>query len=276
LELFVDVNPATPEAVALDAKRVSQVLHQLLANAVRFTRQGGVRLQVDAAPGRDGQGVWIAFSVSDTGPGVDAERLAEVLAPGDRVARAATRGYGLGTAISACVAEALGGRLTARSAAGQGTAFSLVIPTRALAPGEQPENEGLAQKRSQKPLSILVVDDHAATRRLASVFLAETAAKVTTASNGRHALEVWAKEPFDVVLTDLMMPDMDGFALASALRAQGEAGARVPIVAFSAEGALWDTARAQAAGLDGFVSKPLTPSSLFKEIERAVALRHVA
>ncbi len=276
LELFVDVTPATPEAVALDATRVSQVLHHLLGNAVRYTRQGGVRLRVDAAPGQGDNGLWLAFSVSDTGPGIAPDRLTEMLRAGDRVAQAAGRGFGLATAVSACVAEAMGGRLSGSSVVGQGAAFSLVVPTRALAPGEEPGDAAGVARPEPKPLAILVVDDHAATRRLASIFLAETAAKVTTASSGEHALAAMAQERFDVVLTDLMMPGMDGYGLAAAIRAQGERGAAMPIVGFSADSGAWDTARAAAVGLDGFVAKPFTPSSLFQEISKVMALRPAA
>jgi signal transduction histidine kinase/ActR/RegA family two-component response regulator len=273
IELFVDVSPAVPEAVELDARRISQVLHQLLANAIRFTRQGGVRLRVDAAQGRDGDGLWIAFTVSDTGPGMEPARLAEVLAPGRRVGLAAKRGFGLGTAISATVAEAMGGRLTGRSVTGQGTAFSLVVPTRALEPGEHPEDSASDAQAFKKPLSILVVDDHAATRRLATVFLSETAAQVAIASSGSQALEMMAEQTFDIVLTDLLMPGMDGYAFAARMRKLGERCRGVGLVAYSADTGAWDIGRAADAGIDGFVAKPFTPSSLLTEIARVAALK---
>jgi signal transduction histidine kinase/ActR/RegA family two-component response regulator len=274
IELFVDVSPGMPEAVALDGRRVSQVLHQLLANSVRFTRHGGVRLRVETAAGRDGQALWIAFTVSDTGPGIDPQRLAEVVSPGDRIGRATARGYGLGTAISACVAEAMGGQLKARSVIGQGTSFSLVVPTRALAPGEEVEGEGHSDEPPRKAWSILVVDDNAASRRLASVFLNEIATHVATASAGERALAILARETFDLVLMDLRMPGMDGYALAGTIRGMTGPGRDVPIVAYSAEASMWDLESARAAGIGGFVAKPFTPSTLFAEITRVVGLRH--
>jgi CheY-like chemotaxis protein len=166
----------------------------------------------------------------------------------------------------------MGGRLTARSVTGQGSSFSLIIPTRALAQGEDPQVAAAAPAAQRKPLSILVVDDHAATRRLAAVFLSEAASHVATASSGDQALAMLAQERFDVVLTDLLMPQMDGYALAGAIRALGpQAGGGVPVVAYSAESAAWDTGRAQSLGIMGFVAKPFTPSSLFGALASAFA-----
>lgn len=270
LELFVDISPNVPANVAVDAVRVSQVVHHLLANAVRFTRQGGVRLRLEASAA-EGPEIMLAFTVADTGPGMAADRLTALLAPGDRLSRAADRGFGLSLALCATVAEAMGGRLQARSIEGQGTVFSLVAPVRVLAVDEILAAPAPADRAEPLSLKVLIVDDSAATRRLATVFLQEAGCRAVTASSGPQALQALQQETFDAIITDLRMPGMDGLSFARAVRAAPERYGGAPIVAFSADHDQWDAAAVRAAGVQGFLAKPFTPSSLLSALEEAIA-----
>lgn len=266
LELFVDVGPSVPPVVAVDAVRVSQVVHHLLANAVRFTRQGGVRLRVEANAAAGDREMLLAFTVADTGPGMPEERLEDLLAPGDRLGRAAARGYGLSLALCAEVAEAMGGRLKARTIEGQGCVFSLVTPVRVLSsPEEQTAPEAVTAKAQAR--KVLIVDDNAATRRLAAIFLQEAGHHITTAATGAQALTLLAQERFDAIVTDLHMPGMDGLSLARAIRAAPGRFGAAPILAFSADHDQTDAAMVRTAGVQGFLAKPFTPSSLLLALQ---------
>jgi signal transduction histidine kinase/ActR/RegA family two-component response regulator len=270
LEVFVDIGPSVPANVAVDAVRISQVVHHLLANAVRFTRQGGVRLRLEASA-LEGTEVLLAFTVTDTGPGMTAERLTDLLAPGDRLGRAASRGYGLSLALCAEVAEAMGGRLKAWSVEGQGSVFSLVAPVRVLAPEDTLAAPAAATAAEALSRKVLIVDDSAATRRLAKVFLQEAGHRAITASSGSQALQALRQEHFDAIITDLRMPGMDGLAFARAVRARPERYGEAPILAFSADHDQWDAPAVRAAGVQGFLTKPFTPSSLLLALEGAIA-----
>jgi len=256
-----------------DPVRVRQVLANLLDNAVKFTARGEVRLVVGRGqPGR------MRFTVADTGIGISAQQL-EVLFQDFVQADASTTrrfgGAGLGLAISKGLAQTMGGRLTVESEPGKGSRFTFEIPlpksedeTNPPAPGAPPP----AELKLPAACRILVAEDNPVNRTIAERFLAGTGAVVDTAENGTAAVALHAARPYDLILMDCHMPEMDGFEATAAIRSQG-AGARVPIIAVTARALPEDRQRCLAAGMDGYVSKPLYRADLLKAIAGAMAER---
>jgi CheY-like chemotaxis protein len=149
--------------------------------------------------------------------------------------------------------------------------FSLVAPVRVLAPEDTLAAPAAATAAEALSRKVLIVDDSAATRRLAKVFLQEAGHRAITASSGSQALQALRQEHFDAIITDLRMPGMDGLAFARAVRARPERYGEAPILAFSADHDQWDAPAVRAAGVQGFLTKPFTPSSLLLALEGAIA-----
>lgn len=266
-----------PELFAVyqgDPVRIRQVLGNLLHNAVKFTESGEVRLVVER-----GQPGWMRFTVADTGIGVSAEQCKGLFRDFAQADASTTRrfgGSGLGLAISKRLADMMGGRLTVESERGKGSRFVFEIP---LPRSENEKNisalsAALRQPVFQLPATwrILVAEDNPINRTIAERFLAGSGAAVDTVENGRAAVALHAARPYDLILMDCHMPEMDGFEATAAIRSQG-AGADVPIIAVTASALPEDRQRCLAAGMNGHVSKPLYRAELLEAIAHAMRER---
>jgi PAS domain S-box-containing protein len=246
LEVGLDVGPDLPAAVLADADRLRQMLLNLLGNAVKFTDTGRVGLAVDGPePG------WVRFRVSDTGPGVtpeEATRLFQAFEQG--AAGAAKGGTGLGLALCRQLAELMGGSITVDSRPGD-TTFTVTLP---LAAADPPSDEPLDGVGAG--LHVLLVDDDRINRMVGSAMLTKLGAQVTLAEDGRAAVDAARSTPFDLVLMDRNMPEMDGLEATRALRAD-PATADLPIAALTGAG---DDARQECldAGMDHYLTKPVS------------------
>jgi two-component system, sensor histidine kinase len=317
LKLRVEGAARMPRSVRGDAMRIRQVLNNLMSNAMKFTPHGEITLRLDAWT-EEPSGYSILMEVSDTGPGMSADQLSRLFTPFDQTAEGVSArhgGTGLGLAISRDLVELMGGRLTARSAPGEGARFtvSLFLPKgEAAAPAVEPvddsrldiaralasrkldarpatstpepapevapvaENDPLLigsevedEVEEDRPLRLLVVDDHDINRRAVQLILQPLGCDIVTAADGMIALERCAETQFDVIFMDVRMPELDGRETTRRLRAGGGPNARTPVVAVTADTAPEDVAACQAAGMAYFVSKPLTPPALLG------ALQHV-
>ncbi len=271
LDLRLDYDPHTPQALRGDGMRVQQILVNLLGNAVKFTERGHVLLRV-----RYEQGV-LHLDVHDTGIGIAPEKIQRIFDPFAQADASTTRrfgGTGLGTTISRQLAELMGGSIQLHSTVGVGTVFEVRLP---LPVGESQPAEHSAAARSLPPLSILAVDDVPENLELLQINFSSQNHEVVPAHDGAEALRrVQAQEPpFDVVLMDLQMPGMDGLDAARAIRVWERQLQRrpVPIIALSASVLEKDRADASAAGMDGFASKPLDMARLQAEIARLLSLQ---
>ncbi|HTL68592.1 MAG TPA: PAS domain S-box protein [Lacunisphaera sp.] len=259
-----------PRVVTGDAQRLRQVAFNLLSNAVKFTPRGGVVFSVEKAGER------IRFSVSDSGPGIAPEdqlRLFEPFAQiGDHHLHA--EGTGLGLNVSRGIVEQMGGRLQIESRAGWGSRFWFEVPLPASlrarpAPPTAPRRiTGYAGPR----LRVLVADDHPANRRLLVDLLQPLGFEVATADDGRAAVEQAVAQRPDLVLLDLRMPRLDGFAAARAIRAAFPAGAP-RLVGVSASAFEPDRQACLDAGCAEFLAKPFREEQLFAVLERQLGLR---
>ena len=265
LQLAFDPAPGLPDWLALDAKAVSQVLLNLVGNAVKFSEAGAVRLGL----AYDAETQRLRFEVRDTGPGLSPEQAASLFQRFAQVDGSSTRrhgGTGLGLAISKGLVEALGGEIGVDSVLGQGSTFHFTIPAQpAEAPIALGETDGEAW--SLDGLRLLVVDDNPINRELVRAVLTPLGIEVTEAVDGSVALDLCATQPFDIVLLDIRMPGLDGHAVLARLRATDGPNQDVPILAFSAEFDLQATV-AESTGFDDAVAKPLNPGALIAAIIR--------
>ena len=269
LSLHLDYPPEEPEFFQGDALRIHQVLLNLLTNAIKFTAIGSVTLHV-----RQGPEQWLHVQVQDTGIGMTAEQLSRVFAPFAQADASTTRrfgGTGLGTTIARQLVELMHGRLQVSSIPNQGTCFTVCLP---LPPGQPVAATPMLTSVALPPLRILAVDDVPENLELLQLVLARDGHQVTLASGGQAALALLKAQAFDVVLLDLHMPDIDGFAVTTQWRAwQAQQGqAPTPVIALSASVLLQDRQQAFDVGMNGFAQKPLSVPCLQAEIARVLHL----
>lgn len=249
-----------------DPMRIRQVLANLLNNALKFTENGEVRLVVE--PSEAGR---IGFSVQDTGIGISETQLSRIFQEFTQADASTTRrfgGTGLGLAISKRLVEAMQGELTVASKPGEGSRFTATIPlpeielpktSRRDPPNSVPLSLGLPQG-----CRILIAEDNAVNRMIVRRFLEETGLTIETADTGRHAVELHAANPYDLILMDCHMPDMDGFEATAAIRASNASD--VPILAVTASAFAEDRERCLSVGMNGFLAKPLRRDTLLQRI----------
>ncbi|HEX6992973.1 MAG TPA: CheR family methyltransferase [Gammaproteobacteria bacterium] len=270
LALDVEFQGPLPETIETDPTRVKQILINLVENAIKFTEQGGVRIVVRLLPDEE----LLRFDVVDSGPGIPDETLARLFQPFTQADSSVTRrfgGSGLGLSICRALGRMLGGDVTVETEIGKGSTFTVTVATGNLKgvelfqPQEGPMSARIAYAEL-RPLSctVLVVDDRRDMRYLAQYMLEEAGARVVLAADGREALEqVDAAEaagtPFDIIVLDMQMPVLDGYAAATALR---ERGFDRPIIALTANAMKQDERRCLESGCDDYLSKPLSRATL--------------
>jgi CheY-like chemotaxis protein len=256
-----------------DAARVRQVLHNLLGNAVKFTKQGWIKLAVS----RGAQGE-TRFIVTDTGPGISAEdqvTIFQAFAQTASVAMQPDVGTGLGLAISRELAQAMGGQVTVESIIGVGSKFEFMASLPAAdAPVVDEDARVQAANSATAPhrfagYRVLLAEDNDVNALIAEAALQHLGIEVFRVSSGRDAVaRALGPQRPHAVLMDLRMPDLDGLAATREIRAKEEAAriSRVPIVALTANSSRDDVDSCQAAGMDGFLSKPFSEEGLVREL----------
>ena len=262
-----------PPRVHGDEQRLRQIVFNLVSNAVKFTRTGGVVFSVQRA-GADPAG--IRFSVSDTGPGISAEDIGKLFAPFTQVgnrASAAAAGTGLGLAISRSLVERMGGRLQLESKPGWGSRFwfDVTLPTAAAEPAAVRSTSRISGYEGPRR-RVLVVDDNAANRSVLVEMLTPLGFELAEAVNGEGSIERAAAFEPDVVLMDLRMPgEIDGLEATRRLR-DSPRGTALRIAAVSASAYAIDRTECFAAGCDEFLAKPFREEELFALLGRLLDL----
>ncbi len=253
----------TPEALAGDLARTRQVLVNLLGNAVKFTSRGEVRVSLSARPLADGS--WEAhFAVADTGIGILPEDLGRLFVAFHQLDGSLARqhgGTGLGLAISKRLVELMGGRIWAESTPGQGSTFHFTVTGQAaiLGPPRQPDlttsaDRGLAGRH---PLRLLLAEDHAVNRKVMLTLLEHLGYRADLAVNGKEVLEALAHQPYDVILMDVQMPELDGLEATRRIRRELPEDRQPWIVALTAHTLSGDRERCLEAGMNAFLGKPV-------------------
>ena len=274
LSLVVRCSPQLPHTILGDETRLTQVLVNLLSNAVRFTREGEVRLNATATM-TEGAGA-ILLSVIDTGIGISREQIARLFQPyvqGDPSITRHFGGTGLGLSICRNIVELMGGCIDVSSQPDVGTCFTIRIPvieTEALTPAAPLAAPAKMQVRL-KGIKILAADDDDVNRWVLRELLEPEGAEVTLAENGPAALQALrGTEHFDVFITDLQMPEMDGY---ETTRQALQLRPTLPVLALTAYAMAEDRAKCLAAGMLGHLSKPLAIDLVVEAILNAVHAR---
>ncbi|MBL8342418.1 MAG: response regulator [Rubrivivax sp.] len=275
LALTVTVADDVPRAVRGDVTRLRQILLNLLSNALKFTASGEVRLSVHRGAGDE-----LHFAVRDSGIGLTPEGLGKLFQSFSQADSSTTRRYGgtgLGLAISKRLAEAMGGTMSAQSAGpGRGSTFRFHVRAPAVqaatpAPGTQaalaPAAAGAraaidAGQAERHPLRILLAEDNLVNQKLALRLLSQMGYRADVAASGIEAIEAVARQPYDVVLMDVQMPEMDGLEAARRIVATWPEGRRPRIVAMTANAMQGDREQCLAAGMDDYLTKPVRVDAL--------------
>jgi signal transduction histidine kinase/DNA-binding NarL/FixJ family response regulator len=264
LALQTQVNDGVPAWVTADDARLRQVLTNLVGNAVKFTDRGSVTVSLRAAPGT-GREVVLSVAVWDTGPGIPPAQQGRLFAAFTRLEQtAAKEGSGLGLALSAALCRAMGGTITVESDGATGSCFTATFrATPCAAPEKSPAQ---AAGRPGFAPRVLVVDDNTLVRELFVAALTERGARCRAAASGAGGLALIAAEKPDVLVLDLALPDGDGTGFVPRFRAVAPG---VRIIGVSAHAGAGDKTRALAAGMDGFLVKPVALDALWDALAGA-------
>jgi PAS domain S-box-containing protein len=260
-----------------DATRLGQIVANLLSNAVKFTETGHIALRIGRVDGPAGD--HLTLVVEDTGVGFGAEaaaRLFDRFSQADETISRRFGGTGLGLSICRSLTDLMGGDISATSEPGRGSRFVVSIPLPRAEPaqvGETPRPPGTDPGGAQRPLRILLAEDHPTNQRVVQLILASQDAELVTVEDGRQAVAAFAAGGFDIVLMDMQMPHMDGLTATRAIRAwEAETGATpTPIVMLSANAMVEHQTEAIEAGANIHVAKPITAASLLAGIEAVLA-----
>ncbi len=280
LELACHVHPDVPDYLTGDPGRLRQVLVNLVGNAIKFTEQGEVVVEVEGQQGQQGQPgqVELHFSVRDTGIGIPKEKQRAIFDPFVQADSSTTRKYGgtgLGLAISVRLVRLMGGQLSIASEPGKGSTFRFTARFR-VAQGVPPRPRPLRLDQL-RDLPVLIVDDNATNRRILEEMLHNWRMAPTAVIGGPEALDEMrraeaAGRPFALVLLDAMMPGMDGFTLAARMQSRAKANGAT-LMMLSSSNQSGDAARCRSLGLAGYLTKPIKQSDLLDAIMTALGAR---
>ncbi|MBF0187707.1 MAG: PAS domain S-box protein [Magnetococcales bacterium] len=270
------VAPDLPRHVQGDPSRLRQILLNLISNAIKFTQQGSVAVEVG-----NGEGDTRILTVRDTGPGISEEMQQEIFQPFTQADSSITRkhgGSGLGLSICQRLAHLMGGEITLESTPGSGSVFRLIVPLAAVDHTAKPPPDGAFKKggsdgdKARKSPSeettsrILLVDDSEDNRLLINAFLKKEPHTLVMAENGEQAVALFQSQSFQLVLMDIQMPVMDGYEATRRMRRWEEQHAleRTPIIALTAHALVEESEQITAAGCDLHVAKPIRKQRLLE------------
>ena len=267
---IIDADPRVPASFNGDRQRLSQILLNLGTNALKFTDRGEVRLVVRLLE-QDHDKARVEFSMRDTGIGMSPDALGRLFTSFTQEEEARHRGgTGLGLVITKKLVNLMGGDVRVTSVVGKGSSFTFNLE---LPVAEVAATAISMRLRKLESLSILVAEDNAVNQTIIEAMLRQLGHRVRTVSTGRAALEMLVREPFDLVLMDCNMPELDGMEATRQLRAgmAGPASVKVPVIALTANAMDGDRELCLAAGMDEFLTKPVTIAALRAAIDRVTS-----
>jgi CheY-like chemotaxis protein/nitrogen-specific signal transduction histidine kinase len=255
-----------------DSVRVRQILYNLVSNALKFTETGGVRVVVGRRNKR------LSIAVTDTGIGIADDKLLSLFQKFEQADASTTRRYGgtgLGLAICRDLAELMGGTIWAESTPGSGATFTVELPLRRVAaasskPAPQPAEP--SEPIEGVGIRVLAAEDNGINQLVLRTLLEQVGVSPVIVGTGREAVEAWAREPWDLILMDVQMPEMDGPTATGVIRARerAEQRPRTPIVALTANAMAHQVSEYLQSGMDDFVAKPIEASRLYAVIQDAL------
>ncbi len=270
IRLVTKMDPALPEALCGDPTRLSQILNNLMSNAIKFTSEGEVSLGIQLRSRREGQ-VTVDFEIKDSGIGIPEGSLNSIFESFTQAGTDTTRkfgGTGLGLTIVKRLIELQGGNIGVRSKVGSGTTFYFHLSFD-IATSKQLETPVVQEKDSSTTshLRILVAEDNPINQLIVKKLFADWETPIEFADNGKIAIEKLQKSSFDLVLMDIQMPEMDGYTAVQKIRTELPEGLRkIPIMAMTAHATQNERQKCFEAGMDEYISKPFEPLELKKKI----------
>ncbi len=289
--LILHIDKGVPEAIIGDPNRLRQILINLLGNALKFTKEGEVKLLVESHPGETPQTRLINFFVQDTGIGIPSEKQPKVFEKFTQADGSTTREYGgtgLGLSICQQLVGLMKGTIKLDSTVGQGSTFSFKVLFR-LAMDEKivkpsipkPEAQKIDANTAEHGKIILIVEDNPVNQRLATIMVKKQGFEVIVAGDGLEAISVLEKNKVDLILMDIQMPNMDGLTATKKIREIESTGDKknypsladrsgaIPIIALSAHVREEDQQQGREAGMDDFLTKPIIKTKLTEVLKKA-------
>ena len=285
VQLYMEIDENLPALVYGDELRIRQILINIANNAVKFTEEGFVKLEVKVKE-NDGEGVQLFFSVKDSGQGIapeDIEKLFGAYSQVDTKKNHYKEGTGLGLAISKQFVEMMGGHIGVKSKYGEGSEFYFTIPQKIVDARKASEVKEEVGAKSENVLNftapeakIMVVDDNEMNRKVALGLLAPLKMQIDTAENGKQALDMICSKKYDLVFMDHMMPIMDGIEATKKLREMDDEYCRkVPIIALTANAIVEARAKFFEAGMNDFAAKPIDLKDICAKIRKWLPAEYI-
>ncbi len=277
LDLFYAFSSNINPYLIGDSFRLQQILNNLINNAIKFTEQGSITIEIKKLSSTDTT-IELQFAVKDTGIGIAPEDMDLLFKSFSQVDGSNTRKYGgtgLGLVISKQLVEIMGGRIWFESKKGVGSVFTFTIPFEL---GEQTADkiitDTIQQDTAMKDKSILIVEDDSVNQQVISRMLKERGCQTDFACNGLEALEAYDKKEYDIILMDILMPIMDGVEAVRLIREKEEGGRHTPIIAITAHVLLGDRERFLKLGMDEYIAKPIKMEELFFTLDKVLLRTH--
>ena len=276
LEYRSQIGPEVPAVVCGDCVRLRQILVNVIGNSLKFTQEGCITVEV-ASEGEDPSTV--TFSIRDTGIGIPEDKQQLIFEAFSQADDSTTRrfgGTGLGLTISSRLVAAMSGKIWVDSKPGLGSTFHFTLPFLKARNGvpaveSRPCTEPTHHMVSDLSLDILLAEDNPVNQKLGIRLLEKAGHKVTVASNGREAVDISQNHLFDVILMDLQMPEMDGLQATALIRERDRLKANhTPIIALTAHALPEHEQSCRAAGMDGYLTKPISKQKLMEQLDRFV------
>ena len=275
IQLHTAIELGALPPVSGDPTRLRQVVTNLLGNAIKFTAAGSVTLDARPVPGPEGDAhQWLRVSVQDTGIGMTPAQKAQLFQRFSQADSSTTRKYGgsgLGLVISKHLVELMGGSIHVDSTPGQGSTFWFQVPLQAArgpAPAAAGAVAGPVDDPPPRPARVLVAEDNTVNQMVVGAMLERLGMAVVVVHDGGEAVAALETDAFDLVLMDCQMPAMDGYEATRRIRSAGHGRAQVPIVALTAHALAEDRQRCDEAGMNGYLSKPVTLQALADVLRR--------
>jgi signal transduction histidine kinase/CheY-like chemotaxis protein len=269
IKLYLSIDPKLPKLLNGDPTRLNQVMMNLIGNAVKFTGKGTVHISCEQVTHVDGK-VTVRVAVTDTGIGIEPEKLETIFDRFTQADNATTRNYGgtgLGLSIAKKLIELQGGEISVQSTPGVGSEFSFTL-TYAIADARdyisrEQKTETLSRLKGKK---VLVVEDNPLNQKLARMLLGEKGIETIIAANGQNALDELRQQPVDLILMDLQMPVMDGYEAIKKIRHELELS--TPVIAMTANAMAGEYEKCISSGMSDYITKPFKAETLYAAIAR--------
>ena len=274
IDLIFEVDENVPAQIIGDQFRLNQILLNLIGNALKFTKDGYVKLRIKLIESSN-KTQNIFFEVEDTGIGIPQDKLEAIFASFEQAKSSTTREYGgtgLGLSISKRLVELLGGSIKVESKEGKGSVFSFNILTQKVnmikPSNKQTKKEIVIKKKGFKAISVLVAEDNKINQLVIKKILEKSGFDLFIVENGKLAIEALEKEHFDILLLDLHMPILDGYKTAENIRKSTLEYQNIPIIALTAAAIQDEKAKCKKIGMNDFITKPFKSSDLIETINK--------